>query len=117
MKKDEKVVTEDQIDWLELKKEHDACDQAMKKIQEDGNNPLNSLLFGIGQPLKVYWQNGNFNRCRFEGYSSDFLYKLRMWILVPHLLWHLVTFATNGGEQMNYFYYWTYWSWCNAIIS
>ena len=32
-------------------------------------------------------------------------------------MWHLVTIATNGGEHMNYFYFWTYWSWTCAIIS
>ena len=102
---------------MELKREQEACQEAMKKIGEDETNPLNNLMFGLGQPLKVYWQNGNFNQCRFEGYSPDFLYKMRMWFLVPHLIWHLVTIVTNGGEHMNYFYYWTLWSWTNAIIS
>jgi len=42
---------------------------------------------------------------------------MRMAFLVPHLIWHIVTIFTNQGEQLNYFYYWTLWSWCNAIIS
>lgn len=74
-------------------------------------------MFGLGQPLKVYWQNGNFNVSRFEGYSSNFLFYMRLSFLVPHLLWHCITIVTNQGEYMNYFYYWTYWSWCIAIIS
>lgn len=110
-------MTEEQIDWLELKKELDVQTDLMNQIEKDDKNPLNSLMFGVGLPLKVYWQNGNFNQCRFEGYSSDFLYNVRMAFLVPHLLWHILCFVTNQGEHMNFFYYWTYWSWCNAIIS
>lgn len=109
--------SEEQIDWLELKKELDVQTDLMNQIEKDDKNPLNSLMFGVGLPLKVYWQNGNFNQCRFEGYSSDFLYNVRMAFLVPHLLWHILCFVTNQGEHMNFFYYWTYWSWCNAIIS
>jgi hypothetical protein len=40
-----------------------------------------------------------------------------MGLLIPHLIWHVVTMFTNGGDYMNYFYLLTYWSWCNAIIS
>jgi len=67
----------------------------LKKVAEDEKNPLNSLMFGLGQPLKVYWQNGDFNKCRFEGYSSDWLYKMRMWFLVPHLMWHVYGVMTS----------------------
>jgi len=49
------VVADEQIDWLELKREQEACHEAMKKIEEDDSNPLNNLIFGLGQPLKVYW--------------------------------------------------------------
>ena len=79
----------------------------MKQIGEDPRNPLNSLMFGLGQQLKVYWQNGNFNQSRFEGFDLDFLYKMHMWWLVPHLLWKIVQMYTNEGEYMNYFYFWT----------
>lgn len=106
-----------QIDWQMIKAEHEACQQVMDKIKKEEDSPLNSLFFGMGQPLRVYWQNGNFNVSRFEGFSSDFLYCMRWALLVPHLLWSLVTIVTNNGEHLNNFYFWTMWGWWNAIFS
>lgn len=105
------------VDWQMIKLEHEACQQVMEQVKKDEDSPLNSLLFGLGQPLRVYWQNGDFTKSRFEGYSSTFLQKMRWAVLIPHLMWCLVTLVTNGGDHLNFFYFWTFWGWWNAIIS
>lgn len=89
----------------------------MRETIKDDNNPLNSLMFGVGQPLKVYWENANFNRCRFDGYSSNFLFWLRLGFFVPHVFWTKFNIDSNNGEYMNFFYYWSSWGWVNAIFA
>ena len=112
-KKDSEV-----IDWMELKSEQEVTHQLLnQKISTEDQNPLNTLMFGVGLPLKTYWQNGNFNACRFEGYSSSFLFWLRLGMLIPHILYTYVTMCTNNGDYMQFFYWWTLWGWSNAIIS
>ena len=102
---------------MELKREQEVTHQLMKDTIKDEDNPLNSLLFGVGQPLKVYWENGNFNQCRFEGYSSNFLFWLRLIILIPHLAYTLILIVTNNADFIQFFYWWTLWGWANGIIS
>lgn len=59
------------MDWAQLQAEHEACQEAMDKIKTKDDSPLNSLMFGIGQPLKVYWQNANFKVSRFESITPN----------------------------------------------
>lgn len=88
-----------------------------EKIKDDPKNPLNSLMFGIGQPLKVYQENSNFNQTRFEGWSSDFLYYYRLGTTVLMFILTLPTIWTAGGNWMDYFWFWTMWSWLIALIA
>lgn len=105
------------MDWEQIQREQQLEKEMMEKVKKDGDNPLNSLFFGIGQPLHVYWENGNFNQCRFEGYSPEFLSYVRWGLLIPHLLWTVLTMFTNQFQLMPFFYYWTLWGWVNAIFS
>ena len=40
-----------------------------------------------------------------------------MGCLIPHLLWSTLLVLTNGGEWLNFFYYWTLWGWFVSIIA
>lgn len=89
----------------------------MKKLEEDGKSPLDSLLFGFGQPLKVYWMNAKFGISRFEGYSPNFLFYMRLGFLIPYLLYTWLTYYTMNGDLPQYFYLWTYWGWTIGLVS
>lgn len=57
------------------------------------------------------------SQCRFEGYSENFMFWMRVGVLIPHLLWSILTIYTMQGRWVEYFWYWTYWGWFIAIFT
>lgn len=102
-----------------IKAEEEACKEYAEKLKAEGkgNGPLDSLLFGVGLPLEEYWKSGSFNTCRFEGWSSNFLFWFRLIFIIICLGLTIPTWYTCSGEWLIWAWLWSFWSWFGAIIA
>lgn len=106
------------VDWLMIKAEEEAIKKAREHSSlKEEKRILDSLIFGLGQPIQTYRDNGDFTQSRFKGWSSSFLFWLRLLLLIFHAGWTVTSYYSNGGWWMCWFVYWTNWGWWLAIIS